>query len=82
MNGEGTVAGDRDFSTKNLGDADQRRGLGGKSSDKGFDRGRVAFDLDEDAARRVEDEADEGVAARKVIDVGAKADALHDAANL
>jgi hypothetical protein len=56
--------------------------LGGKSSDEGFDGGGVAFDFDEDAARRVEDEADEGVAARKVIDVGAKADALHDAANL
>jgi len=50
VDGERGIARDGDCGAQNLGDANQRRGFGGKGGDEGFDRGWVAFDLDEDTA--------------------------------
>ena len=82
VDGKGGVADDGNLGAQDLGDADQRRGFGGKGGDEGFDGRGVSFDFNEDAAGGVEDEAGERVAAGEVIDVRAEADALDDAANL
>lgn len=82
VDGKGGIAEDGDLGAKDLGDADERRRFGGKGSDESFDGRRVPFDFNEDPARGVEDEAGERVSASQVIDVGAEADALDDAANL
>lgn len=80
--GEGCVAGGRDIGAEDFGDADERRGFGAQGGEEGIDRGRRAFNLDEDAARGVEDEAGERVAAGEVVDPGTEADALDDAADM
>ena len=82
MDRKGRVAEDGNLGAEDLGDADEGRRFGGKGSDESFDGRRVPFDFNEDPARGVEDETGQRMAASKVIDVGAEADTLDDAANL
>jgi hypothetical protein len=60
-------------------DAGERRDLGGQPGEEGVHRRVVAFDLEQDPALVVEDEAAELELAREAVYVGPEAHALHRA---
>ncbi len=82
MDGKARFANSGNLGALNLGNAHQGRRFRRQSRDKGVHRRRVALNLDEHSARRVQHESCQPMAARQVVDVRTKAHTLDDAANL